>query len=180
MEYPSDCGDRFHQYADQATQSYAQCVQKLQEEVAGRQPQHDSASKKRGHRIKPLVQALAPLRNSCPESAVSFVLASTAPRPGRCSARRLCPRCGFGKTDEGAVRQVASNAAESSQVAVSAGNMGQSAAPHKKQLQHSSKEIGGILKLTLLRSQRTNLLALNAAIEGPSGLSGPRGFAVVA
>src|SRR3712207_5902318 len=78
------------------------------------------------------------------------------------------------------IREIASNAAEASQVAARAVDAATTTTATVAKLGDSSAEIGNVVKVIPSIAEQTNLLALNATIEAARAGEAGKGFAVVA
>jgi methyl-accepting chemotaxis protein len=81
---------------------------------------------------------------------------------------------------EGAIRDIADNAARASSIAAEAAATASRANVTVAKLGESSAEIGNVLKVITSIARQTNLLALNATIEAARAGDAGKGFAVVA
>ena len=78
------------------------------------------------------------------------------------------------------IREIASNAAEASEVAAKAVAAAETTTATVAKLGESSAEIGNVVKVITSIAEQTNLLALNATIEAARAGEAGKGFAVVA
>ncbi len=78
------------------------------------------------------------------------------------------------------IREIASNAAEASEVAARAVTAAENTTATVAKLGESSAEIGNVVKVITSIAEQTNLLALNATIEAARAGEAGKGFAVVA
>ena len=78
------------------------------------------------------------------------------------------------------IREIASNAAEASEVAARAVTAAETTTATVAKLGDSSAEIGNVVKVITSIAEQTNLLALNATIEAARAGEAGKGFAVVA
>ena len=78
------------------------------------------------------------------------------------------------------IREIASNAAEASEVAARAVIAAETTTATVAKLGESSAEIGNVVKVITTIAEQTNLLALNATIEAARAGEAGKGFAVVA
>ncbi|MBK7974461.1 MAG: methyl-accepting chemotaxis protein [Deltaproteobacteria bacterium] len=78
------------------------------------------------------------------------------------------------------IREIAREASQAAKVAHEAAEVASQASDTVVKLNHSSQEIGEILKVITEIAEQTNLLALNATIEAARAGDAGKGFAVVA
>src|SRR3712207_8764061 len=78
------------------------------------------------------------------------------------------------------IREIASNAAQASEVAARAVDAAATTTATVAKLGDSSAEIGNVVKVITSIAEQTNLLALNATIEAARAGEAGKGFAVVA
>ena len=78
------------------------------------------------------------------------------------------------------IREIASNAAEASEVAARRSTAAETTTATVAKLGDSSAEIGNVVKVITCIAEQTNLLALNATIEAARAGEAGKGFAVVA
>ena len=78
------------------------------------------------------------------------------------------------------IREIASNAAEASEVAARRSTAAETTTATVAKLGESSAEIGNVVKVITSIAEQTNLLALNATIEAARAGEAGKGFAVVA
>ena len=78
------------------------------------------------------------------------------------------------------IREIATNAAEASEVAAKAVTAAATTTATVAKLGESSAEIGNVVKVITSIAEQTNLLALNATIEAARAGEAGKGFAVVA
>ena len=102
------------------------------------------------------------------------------PAPPRRS-RRSVQTVAAGAEEMGAsIREIATNAAEASEVAARAVTAAETTTATVAKLGESSAEIGNVVKVITSIAEQTNLLALNATIEAARAGEAGKGFAVVA
>ena len=100
--------------------------------------------------------------------------------PPRRSARNVQTVAAGAEQMGASIREIASNAAEASEVAARAVIAAETTTATVAKLGDSSAEIGNVVKVITSIAEQTNLLALNATIEAARAGEAGKGFAVVA